>query len=431
MRTLVVGAGVSGLAAARLARSLGNEVVVFDRDPAAVASIAAEFPTASGDWSAELLDRTDRLVVSPGVPERAPEIRDALAIGLPVISEIELAASVVDAPLVAVTGTNGKTTVTALIADMLIAGGLKAVATGNIGTAFSDVATEAWDVVVVEVSSFQLRFVDRFHPRVAVLLNIAEDHLDWHGTLSAYSAAKANIFKNQESDDVLIYDIDDPGAAAAVAAAPSRLVPISGLHVPAGGVGPDGDHLVVGEASVALGDVRGSAFLADQAAAAAAAREFGVAPAAIEQALSDFRPEAHRRTRVGEWDGIAWIDDSKATNPHAALAAVADYPSVILIAGGRNKRLDLSPLARAATVKHIVAIGEAAAELVAAVESPKRASRAGSMGEAIELAAAVAEAGDTVLLAPGCASFDMFTDYGERGDRFAEAVLGHHARAGS
>lgn len=147
--------------------------------------------------------------------------------------------------------------------------------------------------------------------------------------------------------------------------------------------------------------------------------------------MAAFHPEPHRRTRVGEWGGITWIDDSKATNPHAALAAVADYPAVVLIAGGRNKGLDLSPLVRAATVKHIVAIGEAAAELVAAAESPDRVTVATSMAEAIEAAALVAEAGDTVLLAPGCASFDMFTNYGERGDRYAEAVLSHQARAGS
>lgn len=205
MRTLVIGAGISGRAAARLARTIGDELTVFDRQAALVADLAGRFPTAAGDWSGDLLDRVDRLVVSPGVPEHAPEIRDALAIGIPVISEIELAASVSQAPVVAVTGTNGKTTVTGLIADMLIAAGQKAVATGNIGTAFSDVATETWDVVVVEVSSFQLRFVDRFHPRVAVLLNIAEDHLDWHGTLAAYAAAKSNIFRNQDTGDVLIY----------------------------------------------------------------------------------------------------------------------------------------------------------------------------------------------------------------------------------
>ncbi|NNF89459.1 MAG: UDP-N-acetylmuramoyl-L-alanine--D-glutamate ligase, partial [Acidimicrobiia bacterium] len=157
MRTLVVGAGVSGRAAAGLARDLGDDVMVFDRLPEAVAPLALEYPTASGEWTGDLLDRVDRLVVSPGVPEHAPEIRDALVAGVPVISEIELASSIVTAPIVAVTGTNGKTTVTGLITDMLLAGGRSAVAIGNIGTAFSSVAQDEWDVVVVEVSSFQLR----------------------------------------------------------------------------------------------------------------------------------------------------------------------------------------------------------------------------------------------------------------------------------
>ncbi len=426
MRTLVIGAGVSGRAAARLSRSLGDEVTVFDRNAEAIAELGGNYPTASGEWSADLLNRVDRLVVSPGVPQHAPEIRDALARALPVVSEVELAASVVEAPIVAVTGTNGKTTVTALIADMLIGAGSKAVATGNIGVAFADIASEPWDVVVVEVSSFQLRFIDHFHPQVAVLLNIAEDHLDWHGTLAAYSAAKSNIYRNQDPSDLLIYDIDDPGAAAAVTGATSRLVPVSASRVPEGGAGPDGNHLIVGDQSIALGHVRDPAFLVDQAAAALAAREFGVELEVIEGAIADFRPGPHRRTRVGEWGGITWIDDSKATNPHAALTAVADYPSVVLIAGGRNKGLDLAPLARADNVKHVVAMGEASVDLVAAVGSRGRATVATSMSDAIQAAAAVAMSGDTVLLAPGCASFDMFSSYRARGEAFAEAVLRFH-----
>ncbi|NNC92597.1 MAG: UDP-N-acetylmuramoyl-L-alanine--D-glutamate ligase [Acidimicrobiia bacterium] len=426
MRTLVIGAGITGRAAANLARDLGDAVIVFDRDPAAVADLAGTYPTASGDWSSDLLARIDRLVVSPGVPERAPEIRDALAIGIPVVSEIELAASLVEAPLVAVTGTNGKTTVTALIADMLIAAGRKAVATGNIGTALAEVVGESWDVVVVEVSSFQLRFIEQFRPRVAVLLNIAEDHLDWHGTLHAYAAAKANIFRNQDASDALVYDIDDPGARAAVADAPSRLLPVSGTRIPHGGAGPAGGELVLSAGSVPLGGLADASFIVDVAAAAVAAGELGVGLGAIAAVVSEFRPGPHRRTRVGEWRGVSWIDDSKATNPHAARAAAVAYDSVVLIAGGRNKGLDLAPLLTAETVKHVVAIGETRDEIVAAVGDPEHVTPAGSLIEAIDVAAAVAEKGDTVLLAPGCASFDMFSSYAARGDAFAEAVRGFH-----
>jgi UDP-N-acetylmuramoylalanine--D-glutamate ligase len=431
VRTLVIGAGISGRAAANLARDLGDVVMVFDRDPAAAADLAGTYPTASGEWSSDLLARTDRLVVSPGVPERAPEVRDALAIGIPVISEIELAASVIEAPLVAVTGTNGKTTVTALIADMLLAAGQNAVATGNIGTALAEVARQPWDVVVVEVSSFQLRFVEHFRPQVAVLLNIAEDHLDWHGTLHAYAAAKANIFRNQDAGDALVYDIDDPGARAAVAGARSRLLPVSGIRIPEGGGGPAAERLELPAGTVPLGGLADASFIVDVAAAAVAAGEMGAGLDAIAAVVAQFQPGPHRRALVGEWGGVSWIDDSKATNPHAAQAAAAAYDPVILLAGGRNKGLDLAPLVTAETVKHVIAIGETREEIVTAVGDPRRVTPADSLGEAIAAAAAVAEKGDTVLLAPGCASFDMFTSYAARGDAFAEAVREfHHDLAG-
>lgn len=425
MRTLVVGAGVSGRAAAALAAELGDEVLVFDRSREAVADLASLYPTATGGWSADLLSRAERVVVSPGVPEHAPEVRDALVEGIPVISEVELAASVADAPIVAVTGTNGKTTVTGLITEMLIAAGHKAVATGNIGTAFAEVAGGPWEVFVVEVSSFQLRFTSRFHPRVAVLLNIAEDHLDWHGTLQAYSAAKSKIFQNQDANDLLIYDVDDPGARAAVAGAPSQLLPVSGIRRPEGGSGPVGDKLVTPAGALPLGKVSDPSFIVDLAAAAAAAGWFETGPEPLAAVVSAFEPGPHRRTRVGSWGGVDWIDDSKATNPHAALAAVAAYPSVVLIAGGRNKGLDLSPLVHAPTVKHVVAIGEASESLIAA-GGPERVSDAGSMAAAVAVASSLAKAGDTVLLAPGCASFDMFRSYAARGDAFTEAARALH-----
>ncbi len=417
MKTLVVGAGVSGRAAAALARSLGDDVTIYDRDPAAIGDLAAAYPTAAGEWSADLLDRVDRVVVSPGVPEHSLEVRDALAAGFPVISEVELAASVLDSTLVAVTGTNGKSTVTGLITDMLQADGRKAVAAGNIGTALSSVVVEPWDVVVVEVSSFQLRFIERFHPRVAVLLNIAPDHLDWHGGFEPYAAAKAKIFQNQNAEDALVYDIDDAEASSRVAVARSRLVPVSGHRVPEGGGGPVGDRLVLPAGEIGLGSISDPAYLVDLAAAGVAAGLLDVSLDAVERTVVGFSPGPHRRTLVGTWEGVAWVNDSKATNPHAALASIQAYPSVVLIAGGRNKGLDLTPMLSAANLRGIVAIGEAAAEL-----SGSNTVMASDLGEAVELASELAKEGDTVLLAPGCASFDMFDSYMARGDAFEAAV---------
>jgi UDP-N-acetylmuramoylalanine--D-glutamate ligase len=416
---------VSGRAAAGLALKLGDDVVVYDRRAEAVAPLVLEVATAAGAWSPDLLDRMDRVVASPGVPEHAPEIRDALGAGIPVISEVELAASVCRAPIVAVTGTNGKTTVTALIADMLTSGGRKAVATGNIGTPFASVATDPWDVAVVEVSSFQLRFIERFHPVVAVLLNIAEDHLDWHGTLDAYVAAKANIFRNQDPSDVLIYGSDSSLAVAATSGAAARRIAVSGRTIPPGGVGPDGaGNLVTPRGAIPLGPWNDPAFVLDIGAAAMAALALGLDVGPVSNAVAAFQPGPHRRTLVGEWNGIAWVDDSKATNPHAARAAADAYPSVVLIAGGRNKGLDLRPLVDAPTVRHIVAIGEASDELVAA--STHRVTPAADMLGAVTAAAALARRGDTVLLAPGCASFDMFDSYAERGEAFAAVVETAH-----
>ena len=426
MRTLIIGAGVSGRAAAALARSQGDEVTVYDKDPGAIGDLAAAYATAAGDWSAELLDGVDLVVLSPGVPEHSLEVRDAIVAGIRVISEIELAASVVDSPLVAVTGTNGKSTVTGLIVEMLQADGRRAIGAGNIGTALSSVVVEPWDVVVAEVSSFQLRFIEEFHPRVAVLLNIAPDHLDWHGGFESYAAAKANIFRNQSPDDLLIYDIDNAEASARAAAAKSRLVPVSGRGRPRGGGGPVGDRLVLPVGEVALGAVTDPAYVVDLAAAGVAAGELEVSREAIAKTVMDFSPGPHRRTLVGVWEGISWVNDSKATNPHAALASIEAYPSVVLIAGGRNKGLDLNPMVSAPNLRGVVAIGEAASELA----GPKTVM-ASDLVRAVELAAGQAEAGDTVLLAPGCASFDMFDSYVARGAAFEAAVIMRFATPGA
>jgi UDP-N-acetylmuramoylalanine--D-glutamate ligase len=422
VNVLVLGAAVSGRAAAALARRTGHHVAVYDAEAAAVAPLRDErYTVHSGAWDAGHLRRVDLVVTSPGIAEGAPPVADSLAAGVPLISELEFASRHLGCRYLAVTGTNGKTTVTTAAADMLAASGIRAVAAGNVGTALSDVAGQRWDVVVVEASSFQLRFIDAFHPAAAAVLNVAPDHLDWHGSFEAYLAAKASIHRNQGPGDLLVFDADDAGAAAAVAGARARTVPLSAFALPGGGWGRDGDRVLVAGAEFPLPAVD-PAFLLDLVAAASLALHAGAAPEAVGSVMAGFAPGPHRRTAVGAWGGVAWVDDSKATNPHAALAAVRAYPSVVLIAGGRNKGLDLSPLVAAPTVRRVIAVGEAAPELVAADPSGK-VEVAFDMEQAVAKADDAARWGDTVLLAPGCASFDQFSSYRDRGERFTELVL--------
>ncbi|HEX9853851.1 MAG TPA: UDP-N-acetylmuramoyl-L-alanine--D-glutamate ligase [Acidimicrobiia bacterium] len=419
MKVLVLGAAVSGKAAAALARRLGHDVTVYDESPEQVAGIDAD-RVATGEWDDGLLEGVEVVVTSPGIPEGAAPIRAVIESGTPLWSEMEFAARHLDIPYGAVTATNGKTTVTQAAAQMLAVSGMHAVAAGNIGTALSDVVGSDAEVAVVEASSFQLRFIDEFRPDGAVLLNIAPDHLDWHATFEGYVAAKRRIAENQAAVDLLVYDADDPGASAAVEGLRPRLVPVSGGRLPVGGAGPQGDDLVVIDERFPLPD-GGPVHVVDMAAAAVLARHLGATREGIERVLEVFTPARHRRTVVGTWDGVAWVNDSKATNPHAAVAAASAYPSVVLIAGGRNKGLDLSPLGAVPSVKAVIAIGEAADELAGSVAAGKF-HRAPSLAAAIALADHLARAGDTVLLAPACASFDMFSSYGERGDAFTRLV---------
>lgn len=420
MKVLVLGAAVSGKAAARLALHLGHQVTVYDRDPETAREAPGAATIVTGPWDHGLLDAVDLVVTSPGIPEHAPPVRDAIAAPAPLISELEFAATHLAAPYVAVTGTNGKTTVTEATAAMLRAGGLRACAAGNVGLALSDVALDEWDCVAVEASSFQLRFIDRFHPKAAAIVNIAPDHLDWHGTFAAYAAAKARIWENQTPGDVLVYDAADHEAERVAAPARSRRVAASGTRRPPGGSGPEGDRLVVGDLTFPLPDLD-RIWMLDLTIAATLAAAAGASAAGIGEVIAGFTPGRHRRTVIARRNGVTWIDDSKATNPHAAAASAAAYPSVVLIAGGRNKGLDLAPLVAVPSVRHVIAIGEAAPELVAA--GGAKVTVAADMAAAIDDAAALARSGDTVLLAPGCASFDMFESYQQRGEVFADLVL--------
>src|SRR5581483_6913560 len=422
MAVLVVGLGVTGEAVARRLAAAGPVVVVDDRPGAAGFAGRAAALEALGvrvvgapdpDELAGLVADAELVVPSPGVPEAHPVYGLAERAGVPLRSEIELAGAAAarrGLPLIAVTGTNGKTTVTTLIAEMLAAGGRRAVAAGNIGRPLLDaVHDEALDVVVAEVSSFQLRYTETFRPRVAVFLNVAEDHLDWHRSFEDYVAAKARIFANQSGDDLLVFNADDDAVAGVAKAAP-RSVAFTlrsrpdGWRVEDGELArPDGGRLV----AVAALARHGPHDVANALAASAAAAELGVAGEALRQVLTTFAGLPHRVTPVGQSRGVTFVDDSKATNPHAALAALAGFDSVVLVAGGRNKGLDLGVLRQeAGRIRAVVAIGEAAGEVEAAFAGLRPVRRAASMAEAVQLGAELARPGDTVLLSPACASFD-------------------------
>jgi UDP-N-acetylmuramoylalanine--D-glutamate ligase len=412
MRALVYGMGVTGNAVATALEARGVEVLrADDRDQPAGES---------------LLDAVDMLVPSPGVPDHHPAIVEALRRGMPIVSELDLATDwdVAHRPVLAITGTDGKTTVTTMVTDMLNASGRKALAVGNTDVPFVAALEEAVDVYVVEASSFRLRFAERFAPQVATWLNLAPDHLDWHGTVDAYAAAKARIWEHQPAAAVAIGNADDPVVMAALAGAPAR-------HVTFGRRAGDyrvlGSELVTaaGEVIVAVDDLPRALphDVANALAAAATALEGGASLGAVQSVLATFKGLPHRVAFVVEADGVRWYDDSKATAPHATAAAVAGFDHVVLIAGGRNKGLDLSALAATAgRVRAVVAIGESAADVAAAFASRVPVTEARSMDEAVAAARRVARAGDAVLLSPGCASFDWYRNYAERGDDFVRAV---------
>jgi UDP-N-acetylmuramoylalanine--D-glutamate ligase len=431
-RALVLGFGVSNQAVARHLLVRGTDVALVDDAPtddvraaaAALGLTLVEHPDLT--TLADMVVRSDLVVPAPGVPAAHPVYRLAKASGVPVRGEVELAFRWSICPLVAVTGTNGKTTVTTLVAEMLTASGVPALAAGNIGLPLSDaVGNDDVKVVVAEVSSFQLAFADSFRPMVAVWLNLAPDHLDWHGGMDAYMAAKARIWARQGPGDVAVVNADDPLVMAQAASAPSRVLTF-GLRAPSvdyGVVdgwlrGPEGALVEVARLPRSMPHDVANALAASAAALAARATVEGV-----RAALAAHAPLPHRLTLVAYSGGVRWYDDSKATNPHAAAAAVSGFDSVVLIAGGRNKGLDLSELAQAAgPVRAVVAIGEAAAEVEAAFEGVRPVAHATTMDEAVAAAAALARTGDVVLLSPGCASFDWYRSYAERGDDFARAV---------
>jgi UDP-N-acetylmuramoylalanine--D-glutamate ligase len=430
-RVLVYGLGVSGEAAARHLVAEGGEVVAVDDDPGEgprrrAAALGLELVVApDARRLAELASGADEIVVSPGVP--AGHGVFGLGPGVRLVGEVELAWRRSRSPMVAVTGTNGKTTVTTLVTAMLVASGVKAVAAGNIGAPLLDAVVGNAEVVVAEVSSFQLALTDSFRPAVAAWINFSEDHLDWHGTLDHYREAKARVWANSGPGDVVVVNAEDAVVREASRGPADRGATVvsfglgRGDYTVADGalVGPDGAVLArVDELPRSLPHDRANAL-----AAAAAAVAAGAAADGCRRALVEFRGLPHRVELVGEAKGVRFYDDSKATTPGAVLAALDGFGSAVLIAGGRNKGLDLSVLRGAAgRLRGVVAIGEAAAEVVASFAGACPVVEATSMAEAVGLAAAMARPGDAVVLSPACASFDWYPSYGARGDDFARCV---------
>lgn len=464
-RVAVLGLGRSGVSAARLLAGAGAEVRVSERDDSpALAAAAAELgalgvQVALGNEDPALARWAEALVVSPGVPPANPVIVEALARGLPVWSEVELAWRATAAPVLAVTGTNGKTTTTSLLAWILSQAGLGAVAAGNIGFPMVDAVTQLGPapgpraVLVCEVSSFQLAFCHTFQPAVAVVLNVADDHYDWHHGYEDYLAAKARITACQGPGDLLIVNAADAGSTriargshatlgvfglappAEVAAADLGRPPAWVAGVEAGAVvvdGPEGRQRVIDVGQIRLS---GPHNLENVLAACLAAlacgsswdwskgRQWELGVAAVRGAVASFTPLPHRSTLIGEIHGVRYVDDSKATNPHATLRALQGLERVVLIAGGRAKGLDLAPLAgEAHRLAGVIAMGEATQELAELFQGTVRFTAAAWVEDAVAIAAGWAEAGDTVLLSPACASLDQYSSYAERGTRFAAAV---------
>jgi UDP-N-acetylmuramoylalanine--D-glutamate ligase len=425
----VVGYGASGRAAAEALVAEGARVRVTEAsDRADTTSLPPGIEVLTGGHREEHLDDASLVVTSPGVPPDAPVLRWAAARGLPVWSELELGARLCTVPYLAVTGTNGKTTTVELLAAMLSASGLKARACGNVGHPFSLAAREPWDVLAVEASSFQLFHVERFHPKVSVLLNLAPDHLDWHGSMEAYGAAKARIFERQRRADVHVGNAGDEAAAAVSRTATCQLRWFRSGPPGPGETGVDAGDVIVRDEDGAgrrtfpvPSDAPG--FAEDAAAAVTAALSFGVDADAVRDGLSSFPALEHRGEVVAETGMVRFLDDSKATNPHAALAALRGRTGVVLIAGGRAKGVDLSPLREAApALTAVVAIGEATEQLDAVFAGVTPVRRATTIEEAVALAFVEAAGRGDVLLAPACASQDMFRDYRERGERFAGAA---------
>jgi UDP-N-acetylmuramoylalanine--D-glutamate ligase len=435
-RALVFGLGLSGRAAARFLLARGVAVIGVDEKPAEKLDLGDLAGRIDVRAPSDLPGDLDLVIVSPGVPLDKPLLEEARRRGLPVIAEVELAFPFLTGPVIAITGSNGKSTTTAMTGDMVRAAGFGTEVCGNIGEPLVDkVEGPAGRVFVVELSSFQIEGIVTFKPKAGAFLNLSEDHLDRYGALEAYGDAKRRLFRDQDAGDVAVLNADDPATSRLDTRAVRRL--FSRLGAVADGCFATADGRVI-EVSPGGPDVElfhvsdvplaGVQNLENAMAAALLARAMGAPPEAIRAALRAFQGLPHRLQKVGERNGVAFYDDSKGTNPGATMKAIEGFAdgAVHLILGGRNKDADLAtltPMVRR-KARRAYLIGEAAGEFETALDGAVPFERSETLDRAVRSAAERAEPGEAVVLSPACASFDQFRNFNHRGDVFQELVRG-------
>lgn len=442
-KILVIGLGKSGVAATRLLARQGAVVTAYDsKTEAQLGQVAAELKEAgitlsAGVYPAVTKANTDMIVISPGVPLTIPPVAEAQTAGIPVYSELELAYQFSPAPFVAITGTNGKTTTTALVGQILADAGRLTLVGGNIGLPLIEEVTRLTPehLVVAEVSSFQLETTYQFKPKVSAILNVTPDHLDRHGTVAEYTRVKALIFARQEPTDYTVLNYDDETVRSLAPQTRGRVIFFSrrqelpeGVFARQGQVVVrfDGKETVICRTSE-IG-IKGSHNLENAMAAIGAAWALGVTKESLARTLREFPGVPHRLEYVAEINGVKYINDSKGTNPDAAMKALDVYSEpIVLIAGGKNKGSDFTEFAQMIRhkVKTLVLVGQASPAIRQAVELTgfTNIRQTTTFPEAVMTAAKLAEPGDVVLLSPACASWDMFDNFEERGDLFKEVVL--------
>lgn len=434
---VVVGAGCTGLGLARFLLDRGAVVTLSDsrhrEELTGVAELAERgLRFDCGGHDAALLATADLIAISPGIPLTVPAVATAMQAGVSVLGEIEIAARELTAPMVAITGTNGKSTTTCLLGEVLRCWGLQAFVGGNLGTPLIEATQRTdWDWIVAEISSFQLEAVEAFRPRYGLLLNLTEDHLDRYPDMASYLAAKLRLFENMTLDDVAVLNADDPLVVQNTANLSCQKVFFSSSRVLEEGMGLDGKDIVWRRAgqehrfSVADLRLKGLHNVENVMAALIPPLLEGCPSAVAWSAVCGFGGLDHRMVMVRELAGVTWYDDSKGTNVGSVVKSLAglDAP-VTLIAGGKDKGGDYAPLAASVRgkVAHLILIGQAADRMQAAFAGMTDILRAETLEEAVQLAHQVTMAGGTVLLSPGCSSFDMFRSYAERGEIFCHAV---------
>lgn len=436
-KIMIVGAGRTGLALCRYFARRGAAATLSDARPAEKLSELDELTRLGidldlGGHSTAKFLASDLIVISPGVSLQLPALKTAAADNIPILGEIEIAYREFDVPLIAITGTNGKSTTTTLVGAIYSAWGKHPFVGGNLGTPLIE-ATERsdYDVIVAEISSFQLEAVEQFHPRYALLLNLSEDHLDRYPDMASYIAAKREIFKRMTASDVAILNAEDAHTATFAETIIAQKIYFSSQQILPAGMGYDGVNIIWryqgGEHRFPVKElqIKGLHNIENVMAALIAPLCDGCPPELAWQTVCAFRGLEHRMNLVRILHGVSWYNDSKGTNVGSVVKSLEGLEApVTLIAGGKDKGGDYSPLAGfiRSKVRHLILIGEASERIAAALGDLTHTVRAPSLEEAVVLAHELTEAGATVLLSPGCSSFDMFTSYAERGNVFSTAV---------